>query len=84
MRVIPNYICRYAKRAISDTKALIARCFIYTLPPDWELEESKSSLEFEILVEDLVPRQALLVKFGHKVVGIKLLDVPYARTLPFA
>ena len=82
--MIPNYICRYAKRAISDAKALIARCFIYTLPPDWELEESKSSLEFEILVEDFVPRQALLVKFGHKVVGIKLLDVPYARTLPFA
>lgn len=82
--MIPNYICRYAKRAISDTKALIARCFIYTLFPEWELEESKSGLEFEILVEDLVPRQALLVKFGHKVVGIKLLDVPYARTLPFA
>lgn len=84
MRVIPNYICRYAKRAISEANALIARCLIYTLPPERKLEESKSELEFEILVEDFVPRQALLVKFGHKVVGIKLLDVPYARTLPFA
>lgn len=82
--MIPNYICRYAKRAISEAKALIARCFIYTLSPDWELEGSKSGLEFEILVEDFVPRQALFVKFVHEVVGIKLLDVPYARTLPFA
>ena len=82
--MIPDFIRSYAKRAISEAKSLIARCFIYTLFPEWELEESKSGLEFEILVEDFVPRQALLVKFSHKVVGIKLLDVPYARTLPFA
>ena len=52
--------------------------------PDGAVLARGRCLEFEVLIENLVPRQALLVKLVHKVVGIKLLDVPYARTIPFA